>query len=128
MYDNTCKYLAETYPADFAIWLLGEPIALTRLEPRELSTEPIRADSLTFLESQDVILHLEFQTRPDDTIPFRMADYYLRLYSRPKSIMNRWLAPPFPRRVRGDNPWIAFTTHLGLLYIENIPSAGFGNL
>ncbi|MFN5515956.1 MAG: Rpn family recombination-promoting nuclease/putative transposase [Cyanobacteriota bacterium] len=82
MYDNTCKYLAETYPADFATWLLGKPIALTRLEPRELSTEPIRADSLTFLASQDVVLHLEFQTRPDDAIPFRMADYYLRLYRK----------------------------------------------
>ncbi|MBD2655233.1 MULTISPECIES: Rpn family recombination-promoting nuclease/putative transposase [Synechocystis] len=82
MYDNTCKYLAETYPADFATWLLGKPIALTKLEPRELSSEPIRADSLTFLASQDVILHLEFQTRPDQAIPFRMADYYLRLYRK----------------------------------------------
>jgi predicted transposase/invertase (TIGR01784 family) len=48
----------------------------------QLSTEPIRADSLIFLESQDVVLHLEFQTRPDEAIPFRMADYYLRLYRK----------------------------------------------
>ena len=82
MYDNTCKYLAETYPADFAAWLLGKPIRLTTLEPTALSLDPIRADSLTFLESQAVVLHLEFQTRPDPSIPFQMADYYLRLYRK----------------------------------------------
>jgi predicted transposase/invertase (TIGR01784 family) len=31
------------------------------------------------LQSRDVILHTEFQTLADETIPFRMADYYLRL-------------------------------------------------
>ena len=82
MYDNTCKFLAETYPADFAAWLLGDAITLIKLEPTELSLEPIRADSLTFLASQDIILHLEFQTRPDPAIPFRMTDYYLRLYRK----------------------------------------------
>jgi len=31
------------------------------------------------LQSTDVILHTEFQTVSDETMPFRMADYYLRL-------------------------------------------------
>lgn len=31
------------------------------------------------LQSTDVILHTEFQTISDETMPFRMADYYLRL-------------------------------------------------
>jgi len=81
-YDNTCKFLAETFPTDFASWLLGKPIALTKLEPSELSVEPIRADSVIFLESSEIILHLEFQTEADKNIPFRMTDYKLRLYRK----------------------------------------------
>ncbi|MEA5550588.1 Rpn family recombination-promoting nuclease/putative transposase [Anabaena cylindrica UHCC 0172] len=82
MYDNTCKFLAETFPTDFATWLLGKPIPLTKLKPSELSIEPIRADSVIFLQSSEIILHLEFQTQPDQEIPFRMADYRLRLHRK----------------------------------------------
>jgi len=82
MYDNTCKFLAENFPTDFASWLLGKPIPLTKLEPSELSAEPIRADSVIFLESSEIILHLEFQTKPDKTIAYRMANYWLRLYGK----------------------------------------------
>jgi predicted transposase/invertase (TIGR01784 family) len=82
MFDPTCKFLAETFPADFAAWLLGEPIAFTKLTPTELSLEPIRADSLILLNSDDLILQIEFQTEPDLTMPFRMADYRLRLHRR----------------------------------------------
>ncbi len=78
MYDNICKYLAETYPQDMARWLLGEPLPLVQLEPKELALEPIRADSLILLQSSNLILHLEFQTRPDPEIPFRMLDYWTR--------------------------------------------------
>lgn len=81
-YDNTCKFLAENFPADFAIWLLGEPIPLTKLKPSELSIEPIRADSVIFLQSAEIILHIEFQTRTDEDIPFRMVKYWTRLYDR----------------------------------------------
>lgn len=82
MYDNTCKFLVENFPTDFATWLLGKPIALTKLEPSELSVDPIRADSVILLESSEVILHLEFQTKTDDTMAYRMANYYLRLYGK----------------------------------------------
>jgi predicted transposase/invertase (TIGR01784 family) len=82
MIDNICKFLAESFSEDFASWLLGKPITLTKLEPSELSIEPIRADSIIFLESTDLILHIEFQTDPNPNIPFRMADYRLRLYRR----------------------------------------------
>jgi predicted transposase/invertase (TIGR01784 family) len=82
MFDPTCKFLAESFPADFATWLLGEPITLTKLSPTELSLEPIRADSLILLNSDRLILHIEFQTEPDPTMPFRMADYRLRLHRR----------------------------------------------
>jgi predicted transposase/invertase (TIGR01784 family) len=82
MYDNTCKYLAANFSTDFASWLLGQPIPLTKLEPSELSVEPIRADSVIFLESTEIIMHLEFQTKPDDTMSYRMANYWLRLYGK----------------------------------------------
>ena len=80
MIDNICKFLAATFPTDFASWLLGEPIAFTKLEPSELSIEPIRADSVIFLKSLRIILHIEFQTDPNKNIPFRMTDYLLRLH------------------------------------------------
>jgi predicted transposase/invertase (TIGR01784 family) len=77
--DNISKFLIEQYSIDFAVWLLGTPINLTIVNPTELNVEPIRADSVMLLASRDVILHTEFQTVADKTMPFRMADYYLRL-------------------------------------------------
>jgi predicted transposase/invertase (TIGR01784 family) len=77
--DNISKFLIERYSRDFAAWLLGEPISLTMINPTELNVEPIRADSVMLLQSRDIILHTEFQTAADETMPFRMADYYLRL-------------------------------------------------
>ena len=81
-FDNTCKFLAENFPEDIATWLTGKEISVSQLKPSELSIEPLRADSLIFLEAESVILHLEFQVKPRPNIPFRMADYYLRLYRR----------------------------------------------
>ncbi len=90
MFDSTCKFLAESFSSDFASWLLGEPIALTQLSPSELSLEPIRADALILLTSEEYILHLEFQTEPDPNMPYRMADYRLRVYRRfPKKQMKQ---------------------------------------
>ncbi|MEC4853127.1 MAG: Rpn family recombination-promoting nuclease/putative transposase, partial [Jaaginema sp. PMC 1079.18] len=82
MFDNVCRYLSERFSADIASWLLGEPITLTRLSPTELSLQPLRADALILLQSERVVLHVEFQTQPDTEIPFRMADYRLRVYRR----------------------------------------------
>ena len=82
MFDTTCKFLAESFSSDFASWLLGEPIPLTELSPSELSLEPIRADALILLASEEYILHAEFQTEPDPNMPYRMADYRLRVYRR----------------------------------------------
>jgi len=82
MIDNICKFLAESFSRDFASWILGEAITLTKIEPSELSVEPIRADSVIFLESTEIILHIEFQTDPNKNIPFRMTDYRLRQYRK----------------------------------------------
>ncbi|MDJ0615267.1 MAG: Rpn family recombination-promoting nuclease/putative transposase [Calothrix sp. MO_192.B10] len=78
--DNVCKLLAEKYPEDFARWLITveSPVKVLKTE---LSIEPIRADSVTFLQTKNRILHIEFQTLTKSTppIPLRMLDYFVRL-------------------------------------------------
>jgi predicted transposase YdaD len=80
-FDNVCKLLAEKYPLDFARWLLPEEPREIKVLKTELSIEPIRADFLTFLQTENRILHLEFQTKATSKtpIPLRMLDYYVRL-------------------------------------------------
>jgi predicted transposase/invertase (TIGR01784 family) len=78
MYDDTCRFLAEKFSADFASWLLGEAVTLTEIQPSELSLDPIRADAMILLQSEESILHIEFQTLPKQEIPFRMLDYRVR--------------------------------------------------
>ncbi len=68
MFDNICKFIAENFSDDLATWLLGSPLSLTVLDPTELQLDPIRADSLIFLQSEQLILHTEFQTDPDSKI------------------------------------------------------------
>ena len=82
MFDTLCKFLAENFTEDYATWLLGRPVTLTKLSPTELSLEPIRADSLILEQSEDLVLHLEFQTEPDENMGFRMLDYRVRVYRR----------------------------------------------
>jgi predicted transposase YdaD len=81
-FDNVCKLLAEKHPQSFATWLLGEAPAAVAVLKTELSIEPIRADSVTFLRTQSRILHLEFQVKlkTDPPLPLRMLDYFVRLY------------------------------------------------
>ena len=82
MFDNVSKFLAENFSEDYASWFLGRPVTLTKLSPTELSLEPIRADSLILEQSEDLVLHLEFQTEPDENMGFRMLDYRVRVYRR----------------------------------------------
>lgn len=80
-FDNVCKLLAEKYPADFVRWLIGSESTNVKVLKTELSLEPIRADSITFIQTANRILHLEFQTltQSNPGISFRMLDYSLRL-------------------------------------------------
>lgn len=80
-YDNACKYLAEEYPREFVRWLLGVESQNVEVLKTELTLEPIRADSVSFLQTANQILHIEFQTLPASTpaMPFRMLDYSVRL-------------------------------------------------
>jgi len=82
--DNLCKYLAEQYPAEFVRWLLPSETSNIQVLKTELNLEPIRADSITLLQTPNLILHLEFQTLPasDPPLPLRMLDYWLRLHRK----------------------------------------------
>ena len=81
-FDNICKQLAETYPHEFAAWLLG--IAPTPIEvlKTEVSNEPLRADALTLLRGPNFIFHIEFQVEPETEppLPLRVLDYWVRVY------------------------------------------------
>jgi len=83
-FDNLCKYLSEKHPERFATWILGRPVLTAEVLKTELNIEPIRADFVTFLRTQDRILHLEFQVEvtTDPPLPLRMLDYWVRLYRR----------------------------------------------
>ncbi|MDY6805188.1 MAG: DUF4351 domain-containing protein [Cyanobacteriota bacterium] len=97
-YDNLCKYLAEKHPDRFASWLLGRKITGTTVFKTELSLEPVRADSVTFLRLSDRILHLEFQVNvpQNKPMPLRMLNYWVRLYwqhNLPITQVLIWLKP-----------------------------------
>jgi predicted transposase YdaD len=80
-FDNVCKILAEKYPEDFVRWLIGEESTDITVLKTELSLEPIRADSVIFIQAGNQILHIEFQTltKSKPPIPFRTLDYSVRL-------------------------------------------------
>ncbi len=83
-YDNTCKYLAETYAPNFVHWLLAVNPANVRVLKTEIIPEPIRSDALILLQINNKILHLEFQTLPysNPPIPYRMLKYWTLLYGQ----------------------------------------------
>ena len=98
-FDNLCKLLSEKYPDRFASWVLGKPQQSVEVLKTELSIEPIRADSVTFLQLQGRLLHLEFQTKLESNPPFplRMIDYWIplyRLYRLPITQIIVLLLPP----------------------------------
>jgi predicted transposase/invertase (TIGR01784 family) len=115
MFDNVSKFLAENFSEDYATWLLGRPVTLTKLSPTELSLEPIRADSLILEQSEDLVLHLEFQTEPDEKMGFRMLDYRIRVYRRfPTKTMHQvviYLKSTKSALVYQDSFQVGETTH-----------------
>ncbi|WP_315789049.1 Rpn family recombination-promoting nuclease/putative transposase [Fischerella sp. JS2] len=103
-FDNLCKLLSEKHPVTFASWVLGTPQTAVTVLKTELSIEPIRADYVTFLQLQERILHLEFQTKLESIppLPLRMLDYWVRLYRLyrlPITQVVVLLLPPTPETV-----------------------------
>lgn len=66
------------------LWLLSDEATDIQVLKTELSAEPIRADSITLLQTGNCILHIEFQTLPasNPPLPLRMLDYWLRLHRK----------------------------------------------
>jgi predicted transposase YdaD len=56
-FDNVCKLLAEKYPADFVRWLINDEARNIKILKTELSIEPIRADSVIFIQTVRLIHH-----------------------------------------------------------------------
>jgi len=85
-YDNLCKYLAETYAPNFVRWLLAINPTNVRVLKTEIIPEPIRSDALILLQTDNQILHLEFQTLPysEPPLPYRMLKYWVLLYGKYK--------------------------------------------
>jgi predicted transposase/invertase (TIGR01784 family) len=81
-FDNLCKLLSEQHPERFAAWILNQPVTSVTVLKTELGIEPIRADSVTLLQTPGRILHLEFQVKlvSEPPLPLRMLDYWVRLY------------------------------------------------
>ncbi len=81
-FDNTCKYLSETYPDRFANWLFGTTPESIEVLKTELTIEPIRADFVANLPAQQRLLQIEFQVKgeTDPPLPLRMLDYWIRLH------------------------------------------------
>ena len=79
--DNLCKLIAEKYPQQLIEWLFGIKTNAIEVLKTELSRDPVRADSVTLLESDITIYHLEFQTTTQSHLPLalRMLDYYVAL-------------------------------------------------
>jgi predicted transposase YdaD len=81
-FDNTCKYLSETYPDSFVTWLFETTPESIEVLKTELSIEPIRADFVAHLPAEQRLLHVEFQVKgeTDPPLPLRMLDYWVRLH------------------------------------------------
>ena len=82
-FDNVLKFMVEADPQAFVDWLLPDSGDNSwDLLNTELTLEPIRADTVFFLQGQGRILHLEFQTEAysKPAMPLRMLDYWVRLY------------------------------------------------
>lgn len=114
-YDNLCKYLSEKYPNYFASWILGEKLSEVTVLKTELNLDPIRADSVTFLRTQERILHLEFQVKiPQETpMPLRMLNYWVRLYWQyrlPITQVLIWLKPT-QNQAAFENQFVLESTH-----------------
>jgi hypothetical protein len=79
--DDFCKQLVARHPAS-----APGPTPDWQLLDRELSSEPLHADSVVLLptnpgQTAAPILHLEFQTRPDPRWPIRQVVLHLKLFA-----------------------------------------------
>jgi predicted transposase YdaD len=83
--DHPLKRLIALAAADFAVWLLDQPVQQVTTRQGELTAvpDPIDTDQVLFVtldDGREVILHVEFQgPGSDKPMPLRMLDYSTRL-------------------------------------------------
>ena len=90
-YDIISKRISERFPSDFAELILGKSARKIEVLPRELSLTEHRSDGLCRVteDDQKFILHIEFQSSLDSTMPKRMLSYCVR-------IMDQYDLPVYP--------------------------------
>jgi predicted transposase YdaD len=120
--DDFCKQLARRHPDALAGWLQGllgpaphpVPSAIPwQLLDRELPAASQQADTV-ILSGHGLILHAEFQARPDPLMPERMLEYWIRLhrlYGRPIQQVVLYLKRTRSLRARIDRLEIGATSH-----------------
>ena len=81
-YDTVSKHLIQTYPKDFIHFTLGQDDVevLDILDTEQNTVETRHTDSLirVHIAGKEALVHHEFQTTDDPSMPLRMAGYIIR--------------------------------------------------
>ncbi|MYD62858.1 MAG: Rpn family recombination-promoting nuclease/putative transposase [Gemmatimonadetes bacterium] len=81
-YDTISKHLIQTYPKDFIRFTLGQDNVevLNILDTEQNTVETRHTDSLirVHIAGKEALIHHEFQTTDDPSMPIRMAGYIIR--------------------------------------------------
>ena len=81
-YDTISKHLIQTYPKDFIQFTLGrdDVQVLDILDTEQSTVETRHTDSLirVHIAGKEALIHHEFQTTDDPSMPLRMAGYIIR--------------------------------------------------
>ena len=81
-YDTISKHLIQTYPKDFIRLTFGQDDVevLDILNTEQTTSETRHTDSLirVLIAGQEALVHTEFQTTDDPSMPIRMAGYMIR--------------------------------------------------
>ena len=85
-YDTVSKHLIQTYPKDFIRLTLGQDDVevLDILDTEQSTVETRLTDSLirVHIAGKEALIHHEFQTTDDPSMPIRMAGYIIRAIER----------------------------------------------
>ena len=85
-YDTISKHLIQTYPKDFIRLTFGQDDVevLDILNTEQNTVETRHTDSLirVLIAGQEALIHHEFQTTDDPSMPLRMAGYMIRAIER----------------------------------------------
>jgi predicted transposase YdaD len=84
-WDDSLRKLVRANPQAFVTWILGEAKFIGEL-PEKLKTWKLEVDALlrTFVNGQEMLLHIEFQTYNDPGMAERLLRYNVLLRSEYK--------------------------------------------